>query len=118
MYSTTMSLTSSRVCLDPERSDHQLGDLGARILLLAGDQAPVADGEVLEQAGLDVVRSSLSELVLDAVRHHLLSDRPVDVVLLDVREPGHRLALDEVGAVGELHVDQRGDSMAEDRGRL
>jgi hypothetical protein len=45
-------------------------------------------------------------------------DRPIDEVLLHVGEAGDRLALDEVRAVGELHVDQRRDAVAEECGRL
>src|SRR5262249_21134687 len=104
--------------LNTQRADYQFGDLRARVLLLAGDQAPVADGEVPEEPALDVVGTAFAELILDPVGHHLLPDRPVDVVLLDVRESGHRLALDEVGAIRQLHVDQRGHSVAEDCGRL
>jgi hypothetical protein len=39
-------------------------------------------------------------------------------LLLDVGEAGDRAPVDEVGAVGELDVDQRADTVAERRGRL
>jgi hypothetical protein len=77
--------------LGPQRGDDQLGDLGRRVLLLTRDQAPVANGEALEQPGLDVVRTALEELVLDAVRHHLLPGRLVRVVLHTVRGMGYIL---------------------------
>jgi hypothetical protein len=71
-------------------------------LLLAGDQPAVADDEGLEETALDVVGATLAELVFDAPGHDLLADEAVAVVLLDVGEAGDRLALDEVGAVGQL----------------
>src|SRR5215510_518689 len=42
-----------RLRLGPEGGDHELGHLRGRVLLLAGDQAPVPNGEGLEQAALD-----------------------------------------------------------------
>src|SRR5262245_34976953 len=107
-----------RLRLGPEGGDHELGHLPGRVLRLVGDQPRVPIGEGLEQAALDVVGTALAELVFDAVRHHLLPDRPVRGVLLDVREAGHGLPFDEVRAVRELHVDQRGDAVTEDGGRL
>jgi hypothetical protein len=100
---------------DSEGVDHELGDVGAGVLLLAGDELVVADREGLEEAGLNVVGAPLSGLVLDPEGHHALADGGVAEVLLDVGEAGDGLALDQAGAVGQLDVQQRADAMAQRR---
>src|SRR5690242_10579921 len=54
----------SRPPSDAQCFDHRLGDLAARVLLLAGDQPPVADDEGLEEAALHVVGPALAQRVL------------------------------------------------------
>ncbi len=49
--------------LDAERLDHQLGDLGPRVPLLAGDEVLIADGERLEEPRLHSVGAALAQLV-------------------------------------------------------
>src|SRR5690348_5330848 len=85
-----------RLLSDSQHLDQGVGDLAARVLLLAGDQPPVADDERLEQAALHVVGAPLPECVLDPPGHHLLPDELVRVVLLDIGEAGNRPTLHEV----------------------
>jgi hypothetical protein len=49
--------------LDAEGLDDGLGDLAPGVLLLAGDQATVANDEGLEQTSLDVVRAPRTERI-------------------------------------------------------
>src|SRR5262247_2949612 len=95
-------------------ANDRLGRLGARELLLARDQIPVAHGEASPQSGLNVVRAELLELGLDPPRHDVLvprqhvrfPDGAVRKILLDVGEAGHGLASDKRGAVLEPGVSQ------------
>src|SRR6266487_2937167 len=103
---------------DAECLDHHRRDLPGRVLLLPGDEPAVAHGECLEQAALHVVGPAPLELVLDPERHHLLADEPVAEVLLDVREPGDGLAVDQVGTVRQLEVNERRGAVAVDAGWL
>jgi hypothetical protein len=48
---------------DAEGLDDGLGDLAPGVLLLAGDQATVANDEGLEQTSLDVVRAPRTERI-------------------------------------------------------
>jgi hypothetical protein len=59
-----IAAVASDIGRDPEHRDHELGDLGARVLLLAGDQPSVTDGEVPEQPALDEV-GLLARFILD-----------------------------------------------------
>ena len=102
---------------DAECLDQHLRDLPGRVLLLSGDEPTVAHGERFEQPALHVVGSAVLEFVLDPEWHHLLADERVAEVLLDVREPGDGLAVDQVGAVGQREVDQRRRAEAASAGR-
>src|SRR6266536_6049287 len=110
---TAPILCVENVHLGTEGFDDELCDFGSGVLLLAGDQASVADGEGLEAAGLDVVGAAFFGGVLDVPGHQLVADIVVGELLLDIGEAGHRLARDQVGAVGEGYVDQRGGAVAE-----
>ena len=79
---------------DAERSDYCLADLCPGVLLLSGNQPAITDNEGLEQTAVDIVRPSTSEVVLNPKGHHLLADRLVGEVLLDVRETGDGLPFD------------------------
>src|SRR5512133_2473403 len=103
---------------DSQRLDDQPRHRGARVLLLTRDQVAVANREGPKQASDDEVGAEPPSLVLDSKRHHLLSDRLVGEILLDVGEAGHRLALDQRRPVGALDVEQRAGPVAEERRRL
>jgi hypothetical protein len=97
--------------LDPESLDDRLRDFARRVLPLAGDQAAVANHEGLERPPWTLASRSLSE---SSTRQGMifLASEAVAVLLLDVGEAGDGLAVDEVGALGELDVDDGGGAVA------
>src|SRR6266545_4650009 len=106
-----------RAVTSPGLND-KLGDLGAGVLLLTCDQPAVADGEWLETPALDVVGAAFPGIVLDVPRHYLLPDVVVGELLFDVREAGHRLALDQIERrclLDQRHVLGRADEAHRDQ---
>src|SRR5215211_6313878 len=66
MRITVSPATGVRVASRAQGFDHEPRHFGSGVLLLAGDQPAVPDGEVLEAARLDVVGASFLRSVLDA----------------------------------------------------
>ncbi len=87
------------MCLVSQGRDDQLCGCRAGILLLAGDEAAVAYREGFEAATLDVVGTTLFGRILDVPGHHFLPDVVIRILLLYIRETGHSLARDEIGAI-------------------
>src|SRR5258708_7024502 len=104
---------------DPERLDDELCSGAARILLLPGNEEPVADGEWLEPTVDDKVRPrELAGFLLDPERLGPLPEGLVCEVLLAVGEPGPGLAGHEQRAIRERRLEQKARGMAEDPGHL
>src|SRR6516165_7539561 len=107
-----------------ERFDDHRGGLSAGKVLLTGNEVPVADGKTTPEAGLDVVRSELLQLVLDPPRHHVLVSRKkirrpyhiVGEILLDVGKSGDRLSLRQQLTIGAPRIAEYRHAVAK-RGR-
>src|SRR6266702_6611716 len=112
MTATVMMLSPQGSGSGADGGEDGLGDLAAGVLLLARDQATVADGEGLEQARADVAGAAFAQRVLQAPGHDLHAGGAVAVVFFDVGEAGDGAAGDQCGAVGQVAVDQRGDPVA------
>src|ERR1700682_3533807 len=101
---------------DPERLDDELCGGAGRVLLLPGDEEPVADGERLEPAVDDEVRPrELAGFLLDPERQHPLPDELVGEVLLAVGEPGPGLARRKQRPIRERCLEQKARGVADDR---
>jgi hypothetical protein len=96
--------------------NYQPGGCRPGILLLAGDEAAVAYCEGFETATLDVVGTTLFGCILNVPGHHLLPDVVIGILLFYIREAGYSLARDEIGAIGELDIDESCNPMTEGGG--